>query len=106
MWSVVTTVQEVSPVLATYGIHLHDALVVRHRHVNQLGDELSRRGFADQEPHLLESVGDPGEEDQQRDEYRSDRIEIPDEAVADDGHDQAEDVDDDVVAVVDEEDMD
>lgn len=48
----------------------------------------------------------PTEQDQEGEEYLSDGVKIPDEAIADDGHDQAEDVDDNVVPVVNEEDMD
>jgi hypothetical protein len=79
---------------------------MRHGHIYQLGEKLSRRRLSHQQPHLLESVRDPREEDEQGDEDCSDGIEVPDEAIADDGHDQAEDVDGDVVAVVDEEDVD
>lgn len=74
---------------------------MRDAYVHQLGDELPGRGLADEKPHLLEGVGHPREEDEHGDADGADRVEIPHEAVTDDGHDQAEDVDDDVVAVVD-----
>lgn len=75
-------------------------------HVNELGDELLGSSLADQEPYLLEGVGYPREQDQQRNADGTDGIKIPHESVTDDGHDQAENVDDNVVAMVDEKDVD
>jgi hypothetical protein len=75
-------------------------------HVHKLGDKFLRGSLADQEPDLLEGVGDPREQDQQRNADGTDGVKVPHEAVTNDGHDQAENVHDDIVAVVDEEDVD
>lgn len=77
-----------------------------HGDVDELGDVLSRRGLADEQPDLLKGVGNPREEDQQRDEHGADGVQVPHEAISDDGHDQAKDIDGDVVSVIDEEDVD
>lgn len=92
-------------VVGTTRLNLGNLRVVRDGHVHQLGDELLGRRLADQQPHLLKGVGDPREEDEQRNADGTDGVEVPDEAVADNGHDQTKDVDDNVVAVVDKEDV-
>lgn len=91
---------------SAYSVHFDDSLVVGHGHVDELGDELPGSRLAHQEPDLLERVGRPREQNEQRNAHGTDRVEVPDESVADDGHDQTEQVDHDVVAVVDEEDVD
>lgn len=75
-------------------------------HVHELGDEFFGSSLADQEPHLLEGVGHPREQDQQCNTDGTNGIKIPHKPVTDDGHDQAENVDDDIVTMVDEEDVD
>ena len=54
---------------------------------------------------MLEGVGGPGAEDQETDEDGSNGVEVPYDTASDDGHGQTKSVDDDVVAVVNEEDV-
>ena len=77
-----------------------------HAHVDELGNEFLGRRLADQKPDLLKGVGGPREQDQESNEDGTDGVQVPDELVAHDGHDQTKDVDDDVVAMVDEKDVD
>lgn len=77
-----------------------------HAHVDELGNELLGRRLSDQKPHLLKGVGGPGEQDEKGNEDGTDGVQIPHKFVANDGHDQAEDVDDDVVSVINKKDAD
>lgn len=85
---------------------LEDSVVVCHAHVDELGNELLGRRLSHQKPHLLKGVGGPREQDEESNENGTNGVQIPDEFIADDSHDQAEDVDDDIVAVVHEKDVD
>lgn len=76
-----------------------------HGHVDDLVDELTRGRLADEQPDLVKGLRDPGEEDEHTDAHGTDGVEVPDQALADNGHGQTEDIDDEVVAVVDEEDV-
>jgi hypothetical protein len=87
--------------LKTYCIHLQYLRIVRHGHVDQLGDEIPWRGLADQQPDLLEGVGYPREQDEQRDANGADRVQVPDKAVSDDRHYQAKTIYYNIIAVVD-----
>lgn len=82
-------------------VDLFDVLVVRHGHVDELGEELARGRLAHQQPDLLKGVGDPRDEDEQADADGADGVEVPHEAGAHHRHDQTKDVDDNVVAMVD-----
>lgn len=72
-----------------------------HAHVDELGYELPWSRFADEQPHLLKSVGNPGKENQKRNADGTNRVEVPDKSVTDYGHDQTEYVDNNIIAVVD-----
>src|SRR5687768_15624521 len=85
---------------SSYRVDLPNLIIVRHGHVDQLRHEFPGGGLADEEPHLLKGIGHPGEEDEKGDADGADGIEIPNETIAHDGHDQAEDVDGDIVAMV------
>jgi hypothetical protein len=88
-------------ILRAYRVDLDDAVVVVHRHVHQLGHKVPRRCLANQQPHLLEGVCDPREQNEQGDQDGTDRIQIPDESLTNDGHDETKGVDGNIVAVVD-----
>lgn len=55
---------------------------------------------------MIESVCGPREEDQHANEDGTNGIDIPDDTATDNGHGETKGVDDDIVAVIDEEDMD
>jgi hypothetical protein len=73
-----------------------------NRDIDQLVQEVLRSTFANQEPHVLESRRGPREENQASDADGADRVKEPDflEFCSDDGHDQSEDVDEDIISVV------
>lgn len=79
---------------------------MRHGHVDDLGEELLGGRLADEQPDLLEGVAHPRDQDEETDADGTDRIRKPGRGVAgaNHGHDQTEDVNDNVVAVVDLED--
>jgi len=79
---------------------------VRHGKVHDLRDKVSRRRLAHQEPHLLKRVGSPREEDDEGNDNGANWVQVPDEPVTDNRHDETKNIDDNVVAVVDEEDVD
>jgi hypothetical protein len=70
--------------------------------IDQFIQEVLWSTFPDQEPHVLERRGSPREEDDASDAEGSYRVKEPNflELRSDDGHDQAEDVDEDVISVV------
>lgn len=83
-----------------YRINFLNMRVMRDRHINKFADELFGGGFAHQEPHLLKGVGHPREQDEQRDADGTYRIQVPHKSLTDNGHNQTENIHDDVVAVV------
>lgn len=89
----------------TYGIDLLDVGVVRNDEVDELGDELVGCRLAHKKPDVLESIGSPRAQDQETNEYSAKGVKVPYYFASDDGHGQAEGVDDDVVAVINKEDM-
>lgn len=95
-----------SSVVRTAGINLLDARVVRDDKVDELADKILGRRLSDKQPDVVESVCGPREEDQETNKNGTNRVDIPDNAAADNGHGETEGVDDDVVTMVDEEDMD
>jgi len=78
---------------------------VRQGDVDEAGNVSPRRAFASEQPNLLKRVGRPREQDEQGDADCSNWIQVPDEMVAHNGHDEPEDVDDNVVAMVHKEDF-
>lgn len=54
--------------------------------INELRDVLLGCRLAHQEPYVFESIGGPGEQDQEANENGADRIHVPDDAAANDGH--------------------
>ena len=94
-----------SSVVCTAGIDLLNSVVVSNNEVDQLADEVLGRRLADKQPDVVESVRSPREEDQDTDKDGTDGIDIPDDTATDNGHGETEGVDNDVVAVIDEEDM-
>ena len=95
----------VSGCVGTYSVDFLDAGIVRDDQVCKLGQELLRGGLADKQPNVLERVCSPRHEDQETDQDGADGIDEPSHAAADDGHGKTKSVDDNVVAVVDEEHM-
>jgi hypothetical protein len=78
---------------------------VGYDHVDELGDVFLWRRLADQEPHIFEGVRSPRYQDQETDENGTDGVDVPDDTSADNGHDKTENIDGNVIAVVDKEDM-
>jgi hypothetical protein len=72
------------------------------RDVDQLVQEVLRSTFPYQEPHVLESGGSPREENQASDANGANRVKKPNflEFGSDDGHNQSENVDNDIVSMV------
>lgn len=54
---------------------------------------------------MLKGIGAPGEQDQETDENGTDGIDEPGHAATNNGHCQAKGIDNDIVAVIDEEDV-
>lgn len=86
---------------STYGIDFLNLRIVGHAHVDELGHKLLRSRLAHKQPYLFERIGNPREEDQERDANSTDRIQVPNKSVTNNGHDQTEYVDNDIIAVVD-----
>lgn len=89
----------------TYGIDLLNAGIVRDDEVDELGDELVGCRLAHKKPDVLERIGSPRAQDQETNEDGTKGVKVPYHAASDDGHGQTEGVDNDVVAVVNEEDV-
>lgn len=85
----------------SYRVNFQNPGVVCHCHVDQLGQKVSWRRLADQEPYLLKGIGHPREQDEQSDADGANRVEVPHESVANNRHYQTEAIDGNVVAVVD-----
>ena len=81
-------------------------VVVRDNHVDQLADVVLRCRLANKQPDMVEGIGSPGNQDQETDENSTDRVDIPDDAATDDRHGKTKGIDDNVIAMVDEEDVD
>lgn len=88
--------------LDAYSVNLLDPRIMSDRDIDQLVQEVLRSTFANQEPHVLKSRRGPREENQASDADGADRVKEPDffEFCSDDGHDQSEDVDEDIISVV------
>lgn len=71
-----------------------------HGNIHQFVDEVSRSGFANQKPDLLEGIGGPGEENDESDTDGTDGIEIPNEPIASNGHDETKEIDGNIVSMV------
>ena len=89
----------------TYCVNLANAGIMSDDKVNNLGDEFLGCGLSYQKPYVLESIGSPRAQDQETDEDGTDGIDEPGDAASDNGHGQTEGVDHDIIAVVDEEDV-
>lgn len=85
----------------TYRVDLHDLAIMCHGHIDEFRDELVGCRFSDEQPNLLKRIAHPREQDEESNADGSDGIQVPHETISHDGHDQAEDVDHDVVAMVD-----
>jgi len=72
-----------------------------HGNVHQFVDEVARSGFANQKPDLLERIGGPGEENDESDADGTDGIEIPNEPIASNGHDETKEINGNIVSMVD-----
>lgn len=84
----------------SYRINFQDLVIVRHAHVDELGNELPWRGLAHKEPDILECIGHPREQNEECDDDCADGVQIPDELVTHNGHDKTEEVDGNVVPVI------
>lgn len=71
--------------MPTYRVDLEYPGVVCHGEIYELGDEVSRRRFAHEKPYLLERVGHPRKQDQERDDDSPQGIYKPGHTVSDDG---------------------
>ena len=74
--------------------------------VHQLREVLLRRRLAHEEPDVLEGVGSPGEQDQDTNQDGTNWIKVPHDAASNNRHGQTKRIDDNVIAMVDEEDVD
>lgn len=92
--------------MTTYSIHFLDAVVMCDYQVCKLGQELLGRRLANKKPDMVEGVCSPGDKDQKTDEDGTDRVNIPDDTATNNGHGKTEGIDDNIVAVINEEDMD
>jgi hypothetical protein len=54
---------------------------------------------------MVERIGSPRDKNQETDQDSTDRVDIPDDPATDDRHGKTEGVDDNIIAMVDEEDM-
>lgn len=90
----------------TYRVNLLDPCVMCDDQVYQLRDEVLRRRLTNKQPHMVESVGGPGEENQETYQNGTDWVNVPSDPAADNGHGETECVDNDVIAMINEEDMD
>ena len=73
---------------------------MRHGNIHELRHKLPWRRLAHEQPDLFKGVGGPRKENEQGDKDGTNGIQVPDETVAGDGHDETKDVDDNVVAMV------
>lgn len=89
----------------TYSIDFFDSGVVRECDVDAFVEEFTRSRLPDEEPDIVKCGGGPREENEESDAGGSDRVEIPDESISDNGHDETENVHGQIVSMVDEEDM-
>ena len=95
-----------SSVVRAASIDSLDPVVVCDNHVDQLADVVLGCGLANKQPDVIKGIGSPGNQDQKTDENSTDRVDIPDDAATDDRHGKTEGIDDNVIAMVDEEDVD
>jgi len=89
----------------TYCVDLLNTVIVRDYQVGEFGEKFLWCRLANEKPDMVERVRRPRYENQETDEDGTDGIDIPDDAATDDGHGQTKGVDDDVIAVVNEEHM-
>jgi hypothetical protein len=78
---------------------------VRDDEVDELGNEFVWRRLAHEEPDMFIGVGSPREQDQKTDKDGTERVKVPYDFASDDRHGQTKGVDDDIIAVVHEEDV-
>lgn len=94
-----------SRMVGAAGIDLLDPVVMGDDEVDQLADEVLGCRLANKQPDVVKGIGRPRDKDQETNENGTDGIDIPDDAAADNRHGKTECIDDNVVAVINEEDM-
>lgn len=88
------------------GVDFLDALIMSGSHISELIEELLRRRLSNKEEDVLKRGGRPRKEDEESNEDGTDRVEIPNgELAREDCHEQTKDVDGNIVAVIDVEDV-
>jgi hypothetical protein len=87
----------------TYRVNLGDSRIVRHDKIDQFGDELLRRRLANQKPDMVKCVRGPRDQDQDTNEDSTNGIRIPSYTGTNNRHGQAKSIDNNVIAMVDEE---